>query len=230
MRVYLHWLWPVVLALGAATAWGQESTTVQLPTFSSFSTNATVSVPDRGSAYLGGVKRAASGRNEFGTPLLPFGNRSIGTERSVSGARASVFIHDFEAMDRYLLSQPTPSRDLRAPLAGPLAVYPKTSPSAADVRRRRPDPAGGGSGRLAGMSVADLRAERLQEQGKRHEEALKWIERGRIAETAGKANVARVYYQMAARGATGELKLQVAARLEALDGSPPASKLAQSRP
>jgi hypothetical protein len=229
MRVCLTWLSPVVLGLGAVSAWGQESTTVQLPTFSSFSTNATVSAPDRGSAYLGGVKRAASGRNEFGTPLLPFGNRSFGTERSVSGARVSVFIHDFEAMDRYLLNRPTPSRGLRVPLAGPLAAYPKASPPAREIRQRRPD-AATGSARLAGMSVAELRAERLREQRNRHEEALQWIERGRGAEAAGKANVARVYYQMAARGATGELQLQVAARLKALDGSPAAAKLAQSRP
>jgi len=229
MRVCLTWLSPVVLGLGAVTAWGQESTAVQLPTFSSFSTNATVSVPDRGSAYLGGVKRAASGRNEFGTPLLPFRNRSFGTERSVSGARVSVFIHDFDAMDRYLLNQPTPSRRSRAPIAGPLAAYPKVSPPRREARRRQPEGTAG-SGRLAGMSVAELRAERLREERNRHEEALEWIERGRGAEAAGKRGVARVYYQMAARGATGELKLQVAARLEALDGSPTAPKLAQSRP
>ena len=80
--------WWSLLAVGlvSASAFGQQGTAVQLPTFSYFTTNTTVSVPDRGSVYLGGVNRAASGRNEFGAPLLPFRNRSFGTERSATSA------------------------------------------------------------------------------------------------------------------------------------------------
>ena len=60
-------------AVGAGSAVAQQgATTVQLPTYSFFSVNTTVTVPDRGSADLGGVNRVAEGRNEFGTPLLPF--------------------------------------------------------------------------------------------------------------------------------------------------------------
>ena len=91
---------------------------MQLPTFSYFSVNTTVTVPDRGSAYLGGVNRAAEGRNEFGTPLLPFRpfrNVGIGRETSASGMWVTATIHDFDAMDRYLLSAPVQSTVSRLP-------------------------------------------------------------------------------------------------------------------
>jgi hypothetical protein len=62
---------PLALAaLLAVPAAAQNA--VQLPTYSSFRTNTTISVPDRGSVYTGGINRAADGRNQFGTPLLPF--------------------------------------------------------------------------------------------------------------------------------------------------------------
>lgn len=56
----------------------QEGTTVQLPTLAIVSVTTTVSVPDGGTVLLGGVKRLAEGRNEFGVPLLsklPYVNR-----------------------------------------------------------------------------------------------------------------------------------------------------------
>ena len=60
---------------------------MQLPTVSAFTVNTTVSVPDRGSALLGGISRASSGRNEFGVPLAPFRpfrNSAIGHEVGAS--------------------------------------------------------------------------------------------------------------------------------------------------
>jgi general secretion pathway protein D len=53
-------------------------TTVQLPTFQFVSVTTTVSVPDGGTVLLGGIKRLAEGRREFGVPLLskvPYINR-----------------------------------------------------------------------------------------------------------------------------------------------------------
>ena len=41
---------------------------VQLPTFHYFTVNTTVSVPDRGSVYLGGVKRGAIRSSSRGIP------------------------------------------------------------------------------------------------------------------------------------------------------------------
>ncbi|MDO4571073.1 MAG: hypothetical protein Q4D38_11855 [Planctomycetia bacterium] len=81
--------------------------TVQLPTFEHFDVSTTVSVPDRGAAYMGGIQRAASGGSERGTPILPFRNRSFGSDMSASGVQTSVYIHDFEAMDEEILNSPS---------------------------------------------------------------------------------------------------------------------------
>jgi hypothetical protein len=216
-------------------AFGQQgATAVQLPTYSYFTVNTTVTVPDRGMAYLGGVNRAASGWNQFGVPLLPFRpfrNVGIGREVSASGMWVTATIHDFDAMDRYLLSQPT---------AFSQALGTGRSQVAALGTALQPrDPNHGASWRLSSladagspptMSVAEARAERERQQAVRAEEAAAFFERGRIAEAAGKTGVAKIYYQMAARRATGELKQQVAARLEAIGQEPTASRIAQNRP
>ncbi|MFH1918325.1 MAG: hypothetical protein ABIP48_00345 [Planctomycetota bacterium] len=178
MRFLFAWLPLVLLGVGVDAAFCQQSTTVQLPTYSSFSTRGSVVVPDRGSAYLGGVKRAAFGRNEFGTPLLPFRNRSFGAERSVSGASVSVYIHDFEAMDEYLLSQPTPFRRAQQEIAAGWPRGAGPSPPTSDVWKRRLQKANAGSSGPAVKSVAELRAERLRVAETRHAEALKWFKRG----------------------------------------------------
>jgi len=218
MRCRLGWVALVLLGLGAAGARGQ-GVAVQLPTYSFFSTRTTVVVPDRGSAYLGGVKRARSGMSRFGAPLLPFGNRSLGFSRSATGARVSVFVHDFEAMDEYLLSQPTAWKQKRGlePLANRV---PRQRPDAAAAR-----PAGGPA-----KSVAQLRAERVGQQQASQRRAVDLYQRGRRAEAAGKANVARNYYQMAARRAGSELKAAIAARLDAITSSTATSTLARNDP
>jgi len=230
MKTQLAWVPVVLLGVAVSAALGQHSTAVQLPTYSAFNANTTVTVPDRGSVYLGGVKRAASGVNEFGTPLLPFRNRSYGGERSASSLWVSVYIHDFEAMDEYLLSQPTPFRASQRRIAAGAPGIADSSPPAGRIWQPRPETAAPGPRGPAAMSVAELRAKHLREQQTRAQDALKWFERGRNAEASGKANVARVYYQMAARRATGTLKDQIAVRLEAVGGSPAAPKIAQSAP
>ncbi len=74
---------------------------VQQPVVENFSLATTVSVPDRGSAFLGGVGAARSGRFQSGP--FPSGS-AIGLERQGSSASVHVYIHDFEAMDAALLS------------------------------------------------------------------------------------------------------------------------------
>ena len=54
------------------------------------------------------------------------------------------------------------------------------------------------------------------QQDIRDDEAARFFARGEKAEAEGKANVARIYYQMAARRATGDLRTQVAAKLDAI--------------
>ncbi len=192
---------------------------VQLPTLSSFRANTTVSVPDRGSVYTGGINRAADGRSEFGTPLLPLRNRSIGSERSASSVWTSVYIHDFEAMDEALLGQAGGSTYRSAQRRSP-------GPSTRTVVGTRPLP---GRSRPAGTwqarstpqaatgpmskSVAQLRAEHAGEQQARVAEAMRLFERGKAAEAKGKLNVARIYYQQASSRAQGPLQDEILAQL-----------------
>ena len=65
IRIAITGTW--FLMVGISTSWGQ---TVQLPTFQSFSVQTTVSVPDRGSIYLGGVNRAGYRSTSSGVPGL----------------------------------------------------------------------------------------------------------------------------------------------------------------
>lgn len=83
----------------------ESQVSVQLPRQSVFSVGTTVSVPDRGGVFLGGVSRAASSRSSYGIGPLRSGS-SVGFERSHSGASAHVYIHDLDEMDRMLLNTP----------------------------------------------------------------------------------------------------------------------------
>ena len=80
------------------------------------------------------------------------------------------------------------------------------------------------------MSVAKARAERANQQATRAGEAASFFKRGREAEAAGKSNVAKIYYQMAARRAMGDLKTQVLARLDAIGRAQTASTVALDSP
>jgi len=149
--------------------------------------------------------------NEFGAPLMPFGNRSFGSERSASGASVSVYVHDFEAMDEMLLGP-----DFRARAsAGQRAVA--GSPARAVVASGDPRRAPSAGASLP--SVAEILAQRRREQEIRQAEAQDFFERGQAAEEAGKTNVARIYYQMAARRAGGSLKTRILARLDSIQPS-----------
>ncbi|MDB4637422.1 MAG: hypothetical protein P8M30_18880 [Planctomycetaceae bacterium] len=74
---------------------------IQQPVLGVNSVQTVVSVPDRGSAFLGGVSRARTSSNQFG--FSPFGS-SDGRGFSNSSQRVFVTIHDFKEADRQLLS------------------------------------------------------------------------------------------------------------------------------
>ena len=232
-------IWRVLAVVWGAEVALAQSTTVQLPTYRTFGVRTAVTVPDRGSVYLGGINRAYSGRNEFGTPLLPFRNRSFGTQRSASGVSVSVYIHDFEELEREVLSRAGGSdpklTTLRAPDGTTRAVV-QSDPGAAgsgDPRRTLADGPGDPRrtpDRAAPLSsIEEIRRQRLADQEARQAEAEDFFERGQTAEAAGKTNVARIYYQMTAKRASGLLKEEVLAKLDAFRREPP-SKLARSEP
>jgi len=84
-----------------------DAQVVQLPTFSYSTVNTTVSVPDRGGMYLGGVGYSEIGSSSAGTPILPFKNRSSGRSTRATGMSVTAYIHDFEEMEQELLRQPS---------------------------------------------------------------------------------------------------------------------------
>src|SRR5262245_24744208 len=109
----------VVTFVGISRA--QQSITVQQPTFHMFGVSTTVLVPDRGAAYMGGINSSASGSSMFG----PFG-RASGQMTDAGGVGVGVFVHDFAAMDRKLLS----GAPLEAPNDTESQVLPKGARSA----------------------------------------------------------------------------------------------------
>jgi hypothetical protein len=78
-----------------------QAVSVQQPVVQVFGVNTTVVVPDRGSSLLGSVSSAGDTRSTNG--FSPFG-ASIGSFRNHSSQTATVYIHDFEAMDEALLN------------------------------------------------------------------------------------------------------------------------------
>lgn len=94
--------------------------TVQQPVISQFGASTTVSVPDRGAAFLGGVSRQGFSRYSTG-PFHP--GSSIGRFTESRGASVSVYVHDFEELERQLLagdssSQRIPYRNVAPPRIG----------------------------------------------------------------------------------------------------------------
>ncbi len=81
---------------------------VQLPSFSTFRFNGTVVVPDSGGAYLGGVKRYASGTARRGRGL----GHGIGAGLGNSGMSVHATIIDLDEIDRQILGG-TPEEFLR---------------------------------------------------------------------------------------------------------------------
>jgi hypothetical protein len=194
---------------------------VQLPTFRFFGLSTTVSVPDRGSAYLGGVSRSAMNRSEHGLPILgrvpvagrAFGNRAIAGRTELSGASVSAQIHDFEAMDQELLgqagavarrSQPSKQRG-----AANATVARTTQPPS------RPLPHALKSDEAGRVSVAELRRQQALQRHTAHaasnESVHRDLERARELVALGNVGLAKVYVQRAAKVAAPELPAEISA-------------------
>ena len=76
---------------------GQAPSTVQLPSFETFSYSGSVLVPDRGSAYLGGNKSAATSYRRRGP------SHAYSSSLRNSNLSASVQIIDLDEIDRQIL-------------------------------------------------------------------------------------------------------------------------------
>ena len=83
---------------------------VQLPTFSYFSVNTSVSVPDGGGALLGGMGGAGGGSNQFGP------NRSMAGQTQAQQMQVHVQIHDMAELDAQVLAAAGPAKSAAPPM------------------------------------------------------------------------------------------------------------------
>jgi hypothetical protein len=192
---------------------------VQLPTFNFFTVNTTVEVPDSGAGFVGGVGSGASGCSEFGIPGLgsrPFTNVADGSSHSGGGVSVRAKIHDFEAMDKQLLGADFDGRGSAEAIADGVAFrkLPIMLRPVVDAKARQQSPlaidAAGGS------SVAEIRRQHAAEDSAAQQEAQRLFDQAVELRASGKPGVAKVFFQMAARRATGNLKEQAQAALREL--------------
>ena len=183
-----------------------QRATVQQPVIRRFSVGTTVSVPDRGRAFLGGVSRAGESRKSFG-PFRP--GTATGLFREHSGISVGVTIHDFDEMDRFLLNRKLYSG--RMPLGKSLAGNAEHAYKSLIGRHVGTGFAGSASSRLR----RNRRSERMvssaistvQRSGRTpvrdHRAGLdlghRFFALGLRAERRGKSSIARLHYKTAAK-------------------------------
>ncbi|HUE70566.1 MAG TPA: hypothetical protein VMP01_06720 [Pirellulaceae bacterium] len=192
----------------SAAAQNNVPTTVQLPTFSFFTVQTTVSVPDSGGASLGGVSRGYHHSTTRGLPfwsktpwLSPLGgSRGIASGASAGGVSVHATIIDHEELSEAVLSE---------------AAARRVRPSEAELKAGVLSRSTGGE-RAPEGSVAAIRAEQAAEDRARAERAAELIAKAQEMEAANKPGQAKIYYRMASRHASAELKQQIAQRMAAL--------------
>lgn len=86
--------------LFATPAQAQLPTTVQLPSFNTFSYSGSVLVPDSGATALGSIRRSAT------SSARRWGQRAYGSSMSHPGASVHVTIIDLDEMDRQIRGLP----------------------------------------------------------------------------------------------------------------------------
>lgn len=197
----------------AASAQVAAPTTVQLPTFQVFSVNTTVSVPDGGGALLGGINRAADRSVSRG--VGPFANRGIASTRSSSNMSVHATIIDHQELDEAILAQAAARRSPSAVDTVQVATNQKADFFITRnlARAERPAPVVMAN---AAPSVEEIRRRNELAAADRAAEAAVHFEKGLAAEANGKPNVAKIYYQMVVRQATGSLLYQAQEKLAAL--------------
>lgn len=182
--------------------------TIQLPTQRIVGIGTTVSVPDRGSMYLGGIGQSQTGSDSRGVPLFGkvplvdrlFRNRAIGSNTGSSGLAVNVMIHDMNEMDQALLAAAA-EREGKSPqtlliarraqeLGSTLTSEEKSS------TRRSPGNA---------TSIAAIRAEQQRDRAAADQEALDLLAQAREAVQDNKPGLAKIYLRMAAKRGSSDV-------------------------
>jgi hypothetical protein len=240
-RIHLGWLATTTIAVAVGLfADSAHAQVVQLPTFRFFGLSTTVSVPDRGSAYLGGVSRSAMSRSERGVPIVghvpfagrAFGNRAIAGRTETSGARVSAYIHDFEAMEEELLGQAGTvarrTQGARQPGAANANIARAAEPLSRPLPRALKSDAAGRA------SVADLRRQQALQQHAEEavagQAARQDFQRATQLLAAGRPGAAKVYLQRASKQADPELRAEISAIYHSLSAPTGQSQVHSAQP
>jgi hypothetical protein len=188
---------PIVLCgiLSASSGSVGFSQIVQLPSFHNFGVSTSVSVPDRGSAALGGFGYAAHGNNSSG--MGPYASRALSTQHGGSSVSIGVQIIDLQAMDEAILG-------------GSQTTYSASASSQRNYVSSNPRQVAGGSTlrdsgawqRIMSKGYGDA----IPPSASEAETNIRYyLQRAAAAEQANRINSARVYYEMAMKSMTPQL-------------------------
>lgn len=212
---------------------------VQLPTFRYSTVQTTVSVPDRGAMHLGGVGSAAAASRSRGVPLLGMvpglgrlgRNRAFSRSTGASSMSVHATIIDHAELDRQVLAEAARRRRAGGGLLVDRGAERRADFLSLNVGRPAPksDVPDSHTTVEKTPSIEELRRRNEAARAERDEEAVTFYEKGRAAIANGKRGAARVYFNMAARRASGELKSQVQDALAELSGAPSRSSVASSK-
>lgn len=186
------------------------ATTVQLPTFSQFTITTTVSVPDRGGAFLGGLNSGASNSSRLGNG--PLQNRSLSSTRAATGVSVSATVIDHEEIDRAILAEAASKRGAVDTTAVRAAAISK----AVEVASRPTSQRAASSRNALPGSVAAIRQQNASTADLEAAEVAGYLAKGRQAEAEHKPAVAKIFYQMVARRDNGPMKKEATERLASL--------------
>jgi hypothetical protein len=189
---------------------------LQLPTFDYFSVQTSVLVPDRGGAYVGGVRRAtyaASGAGVAGTRTMPgmgrlLGNRALAAGATAGAASVHATIIDSAALDRAVLAEAARRRTQEEVLPSRAA---ELSRQLLEDAPPTPSPAG------MPVSLSEIRQRNAQRKRAQQGAARQFFSQAMQAEQRGQLGAAKIYYQMARRRADAELLQRIESRLSQLD-------------
>ncbi len=246
MNVYsfsppVHWQLPsaALICVLAVASLGQCQV-VQLPSVRNFSMTGGVSVPDGGTASLGGTGYSATSSASRGP--FPLGTRAMGGVAAGASLSVSVQIIDLDAMDEALLGRQPRSAVAASSTKVRAASTAAASQIPAATMGGPLDPKNAARDRLVGAgdllySTKDLRPRRVTPDhwarilssedpaGYRGDPTVAateladanthhFLRLGREAEQAGRTHAASVYYRMARDAMSPQLKQRYQAALE----------------
>lgn len=218
MHDRILWLAATLVLSAGSSAWSQV---VQLPTFHQFSVSTTVSVPDGGAAYLGGVSRGAWSSNSRGVPglsNLPFAgrlfrNRGIGSRVGASSVGVTATIIDHAELDRMVLAE---AAARRGEAAGRSEIDRKAAYLSQFVARRETAPLAMRADETPADTVGLRRA--VEDATRQREtDMAACLARGEEALAQGHVGAARCAYNTVARRGTPAQQQAAQVRLAALE-------------